>query len=77
MLRQQKFLTDMIERLNDDVGQKEIIAEIESVRKTVTSLKNMILYIAVNVDKLTVQVPDAYAPWNKFFSDVATSEKAK
>ncbi|GAB1870040.1 hypothetical protein CAJAP_11119 [Camponotus japonicus] len=77
MLRQQKFLTDMVERLNDSVGQKEVIAEIESVRKTVTSLKNMVLYIAVNVDKLTVQVPDVYAPWNKFFSDVATSEKAK
>lgn len=77
MLRQQKFLTDVMERLNDDVGQKEVLAEIESVRKTVTSLKNMILYIAVNVDKLTVQVPDVYAPWNKFFSDVAMSEKAK
>lgn len=77
MLRQQKFLTDTIERLNDDLGQKEVIAEIESVRKTVTSLKNMILYIAVNVDKLTVQVPDIYAPWNKFFSDMASSEKKK
>lgn len=77
MLRQQKFLSDIIERLNDDAGKKEIMVEIESVRKTLTSLKNMVLYMAVNVEKLTVQFPNIYAPWNIFFSDVGTTEKAK
>lgn len=77
MLRQQKFLTDIMERLNDDAGKKQVIAEIESVRKIVTSFKNMVLHMAVNVEKLTVQVPDVYAPWNIFFSDIATSEKKK
>jgi hypothetical protein len=77
MLRQQKFLTDIMERLNDNTGKKQVIAEIESVRKILTSFKNMVLYMAVNVEKLTVQVPDVYAPWNIFFSDIATSEKIK
>lgn len=77
MLRQQKFLNDVIERLNTDAGQKEVIAEIESVRKTLTSSKNIVLHIAANVDKLTMQVPDVYAPWNTYFSDLTTSEKTK
>ncbi|XP_011145031.2 uncharacterized protein C05D11.1 [Harpegnathos saltator] len=77
MLRQQKFLTDILERLNDETGKREVIAEIESVRKTLTSPKNMVLYMAVNVEKLTVQVPNVYAPWNMFFSDVGTSAKTK
>lgn len=77
MLRQQKFLTDILERLNDETGKREVIAEIDSVRKTLTSPKNMLLYMAVNVEKLTVQVPNVYAPWNMFFSDVGTSVKTK
>lgn len=77
MLRQQKFLTDVLERLNDETRRREVIAEIESVRKILTSPKNMVLYMAVNAEKLTVQVPNVYAPWNMFFSDVGTSEKPK
>lgn len=77
MLRQQKFLTDIMERLNDDAGKKQVIAEIESVRKILTSFKNMALHMAVNVEKLTVQIPDVYAPWNIFFSDIVMSEKIK
>lgn len=77
MLRQQKFLNDIMERLNNDTGKKEVIAEIESVRKILTASKNMVLYMAVNVEKLTVQVPNVYAPWNMFFSDIGTLEKVK
>jgi len=76
MLRQQKFLAELLERLNDDAGQKEVMAEITSVRKILTRLNNMVLFMAANVEKLTVQVPDMYAPWNIHFSDLATSEKA-
>lgn len=76
-MRQQKFLSDILERLNDETGKKEVIAEIESVRKILTSPKNMVLYMAVNVEKLTVQVPNVYAPWNMFFSNVGTLAKTK
>lgn len=77
MLRQQKFLTDILERLNDEKGRREVLAEMESVRKTLTSPKNIVLYMAVNAEKLTVQVPNVYASWNMFFSDVGASAKTK
>lgn len=76
MLRQQKFLNNILERLNDEKGQQEVLSEIESVRKVLTS-KNMVLYIAANVDKLTVQIPDVYTPWNTFFCNQNTSDKMK
>lgn len=77
ILQQEKFLNDVTERLNTDAGQNEVIAEIESIRKTLTSPKNIVVYMATNVDELAVQIPDVYAPWNLFFSDLTTSEKTK
>ncbi|XP_060831851.1 uncharacterized protein C05D11.1-like [Bombus pascuorum] len=77
MLRQQKFLNNVLERLNDETGQKEVISEIESVREVLTTPKNMVLYMATNVDKLTAQVPNVYSPWNTYFSTFSTSSKTK
>ncbi|XP_071875981.1 uncharacterized protein C05D11.1 [Bombus fervidus] len=77
MLRQQKFLNNVLERLNDETGQKEVISEIESVREVLTTPKNMVLYMATNVDKLTAQVPNVYSPWNTYFSTFDTSSKTK
>lgn len=77
MLRQQKFLNNVLERLNDETGQKEVISEIESVREVLTTPKNMVLYMATNVDKLTAQVPNVYSPWNTYFSTFGTSSKTK
>ncbi|KAK2579672.1 hypothetical protein KPH14_011595 [Odynerus spinipes] len=75
LLRQQKFLTKMIERLNDESSEQEVKAEIESVRKILTSTRNMVLYMAANVDKLAAEVDNVYAPWNDFFSDMDITEK--
>ncbi|XP_043257873.1 uncharacterized protein C05D11.1-like [Colletes gigas] len=77
MLRQHKFLTNVLDRLNDEKRQKEILSEIEFVRKVLTMPKNMALYMATNVDKLTVQVQNVYNPWNTHFSELATSDKNK
>lgn len=77
MLRQQKFLTNILERLSTEKGQKEVISELESVRKILTTSKNMVLYMVANVDKLTVQVPKIYTPWNTFFSELNKSAKTK
>lgn len=63
LLRQHKFLTKMLERLNTEVGQKEVLMEMDAVRRILTSSKNMVLSIAVNVDKLTAQITDVYGPW--------------
>ncbi|XP_076754478.1 uncharacterized protein C05D11.1 [Xylocopa sonorina] len=77
MLRQQKFLNSVLERLNDETGQKEVISEIESVRKILTTPKNMVLYMATNVDKLTAQIPNVYSSWNTHFPTFDTSNKIK
>ncbi|KAK1127835.1 hypothetical protein K0M31_003327 [Melipona bicolor] len=77
ILRQQKFLNNILERLNDETGQREIVSEIESVREVLTTPKNMVLYMATNVDKLTAQIPNVYNPWNTYFSTFDTSSKTK
>lgn len=66
----------MVERLNTENGQKEVLAEIESVRKILTAPKSMTLAIAVNVDKLTTQVPDVYEPW-RLLKDFDNEKKQK
>lgn len=77
LLRQQKFLTKLMERLETEESQKEVIAEMNAVRKILTSTKSMALYVAVNVDKLVAQNPDVYSPWKKCFSDIENSTKSK
>ncbi|XP_066596217.1 uncharacterized protein C05D11.1-like [Prorops nasuta] len=66
LLRQQKFLTKFIEQLSDDSTQKEALAEIEEVRKIITTPKNMVLYMVMNVDKFTAQISHIYEPWAIF-----------
>ncbi|XP_015601715.1 uncharacterized protein C05D11.1 [Cephus cinctus] len=77
MLRQQKFLTKVMERLSNEADQKKVVAEIEEVRKALTTPKNMVLYIAANVDKLVAQIPDIYTPWNTLFANMDNCEKSK
>ncbi|XP_031827679.1 uncharacterized protein C05D11.1 [Nomia melanderi] len=77
MLRQQKFLNNVLDRLNNEKEQKEVISEIEVVRKALTTPKNMVLYMATNVDKLTHQIPDVHTSWKTHFSELDTSNKTK
>ena len=65
----------MMERLNTKDGQKEVIRAMDAVRKNLTAAKNMVLFIATNVDKLTAQVSDVYSPWNAL--QLANNEKKK
>lgn len=67
----------MMERMNTVQGQKEVVAEINDLRKILTSTKSMALYMAVNVDKLVAQNPDVYSPWKQCFSDIESSSKSK
>ncbi|XP_076642310.1 uncharacterized protein C05D11.1 [Halictus rubicundus] len=76
MLRQQKFLTNVLNRLNDVEEQNFVISEIEIVKKALTTPKNITMYIATNVDKLTAAIPSVYLPWTTHFSEL-TSEKTK
>ncbi|KAJ8679467.1 hypothetical protein QAD02_015254 [Eretmocerus hayati] len=66
LLRQQKFLTKMLDRINSENGRIDVETEIEAVRRILTAPSNMALYIAVNVDKLVQQNPELYEPWQDF-----------
>ncbi|XP_012281093.1 uncharacterized protein C05D11.1-like [Orussus abietinus] len=77
LLHQQKFLNKVMERLGNESTQKEVIAEIETVRKILTTPKNMVLYLAMNVDKQAMQVPDLNLQWNTLFSNFKNVEKGK
>ena len=77
LLRQQKFLTKLLEYLETEEGQKEVIAEINALRKILTSPKSVALYIAVNVNKLMAQNQDVYTPWKKNFSNIENFTKSK
>lgn len=67
MLRQHKFLTKLLEKLSTSEGQEKVIADLESVRSTLTSSENLLIYMATNVDRLSMHASNLYAPWEKHF----------
>ncbi|XP_015108597.1 uncharacterized protein C05D11.1 [Diachasma alloeum] len=62
LMRQQMFLTKIVERLGAGQGQ-EIVKEIEEIVKSLTDPGNILVYIVTNVDKLSNHVKDLYSPW--------------
>ncbi|XP_076165963.1 uncharacterized protein C05D11.1 isoform X2 [Ptiloglossa arizonensis] len=77
VLQQQKFLTNLVDRLNDEKEQKKVLSEIEAVRKALTMPKHITLYMATNVDKLIAQVQNVHRPWDTLFSEFDISNKTK
>lgn len=77
VLRQQKFLTKILEKLETEEGIEEVKLEINQVRKILTMPNSMALHMAFNVDKLVAQNPNVYAPWKEFFCDVKCPDKSK
>ncbi|XP_011314165.1 uncharacterized protein C05D11.1 [Fopius arisanus] len=73
LMRQQMFLTKIVEKLGSD-GQA-VVAEIEKIVKSLTDGGNVLIYIATNVDKLKNYVKDLYSPWNVL--QVKEAEKKK
>lgn len=63
-LKQQQFLTKLIERLNTSNEQKQLVDDIEKIIKILTTGNNMMVHTASNVDKLSNQVGDLYSPWD-------------
>lgn len=77
VLRQQKFLVKMLEKLETEEGRNEVTSEINKLRQILTTPNSMALHMAFNVDKLVAQNPNVYAPWKEFFSDVQCRDKSK
>lgn len=65
MIRQQKFLTSLIKKLESEDGCNEVLKNIELVRQKITSPENMVVHLATNVDKLQMKFPDLLKPWEE------------
>nr|CAH7739234.1 unnamed protein product [Callosobruchus chinensis] len=52
VLQQNRFLTEIIEKLDTEAGGKEILEKMETLRKIITDPENFVLYLAGNLDYL-------------------------
>jgi len=62
--------------LSTESGQKEVILTLDEVRRILTAPNNVVLFITVNVDKLTSQIDDVYGPW-KIFETLENEPKTR
>ncbi|KAJ9588208.1 hypothetical protein L9F63_018429, partial [Diploptera punctata] len=76
MLRQHKFLTAVIEKLESKEKCEEVLKEIESVRQIITEPTNIVIHMAANLDHLASKVGDLVGPWkNVLHSDKTPCQK--
>ncbi|XP_067002472.2 uncharacterized protein C05D11.1 [Anabrus simplex] len=64
MLRQHKFLTSLIEKLESKDSCQEVLDEIESIRNIITDPENMVIHMSTNVEKLVSECGDPVKPWS-------------
>lgn len=64
LVRQQKFLNGIIEKLDSgDEGAQSVIDDLNRVRGILTSGTNVSLHIAADWEKLSKAIPDLVTPW--------------
>ncbi|XP_055534540.1 uncharacterized protein C05D11.1-like [Wyeomyia smithii] len=65
LLKQQKFLSDLIEQLNNPTGPENVINNLNKVRAIITRPENLGLHLAANwVEMAKLQV-DLEGPWSR------------
>ena len=77
MLRQHKFLTALIEKLDSKEKCEEVLKEIESIRQIITEPANIVIHMAANIDHLACKVGDLEKPWKNLLPAAKTSSKKK
>lgn len=77
VLRQHKFLTTLLERLNKPEECDKVLAEIESVRQIVTDPSNMVVHLAANLDLLATKYANPAELWNQLLPSGKVSIKNK
>lgn len=70
MLRQHKFLTQLLEKLNED--PEPVISTLNKIRSTITNPSNLALYFAGNLDILGDTAVDTI---NDFLPDELKDQK--
>ncbi|GAB0090020.1 Peptidase_M16 domain-containing protein [Sergentomyia squamirostris] len=63
MLRQHKFLTGVLERLETPEGAAAVVADLNRLRDAITKADNIAVHVAADWAKLAQIVPDLNAPW--------------
>ncbi|XP_069695441.1 uncharacterized protein C05D11.1-like [Periplaneta americana] len=74
MLRQHKFLSALMERLEQG---EQVLCEIEAVRQIITDPCNIVIHLAANVDQLVSKLGDPVEPWKKVLPVGKTAVKKK
>ncbi|XP_053684394.1 uncharacterized protein C05D11.1-like [Sabethes cyaneus] len=65
LLKQQKFLSELIEQLNNPAGVKKVINDLNNVRAIITRPENLALHLAANwVEMAKLQI-DLEGPWSR------------
>lgn len=72
ILRQEKFLNDMLNRLETE--EAKVLQEIEQVRSAITHKDRLTIHMATDLEKLSAMV-DPLAPWLNFISDKETDKE--
>ncbi|XP_046677319.1 uncharacterized protein C05D11.1-like [Homalodisca vitripennis] len=65
VLRQHKFLSSILERLNDPNECNVVLAEIDEVRQIITHPSNMVVHMAANLELLATKYTDPASMWTQ------------
>jgi hypothetical protein len=77
MLRQHKFLTALIEKLDSKVKCERVLNEITTVHQIITDPASIVIHLAANVDQLADKVGDLVQPWRNVLPADKVAEKNK
>ncbi|PNF33802.1 Uncharacterized protein C05D11.1 [Cryptotermes secundus] len=77
MLRQHKFLTALIEKLDSKEKCEHVLNEIKSVHQIITDPSSIVIHLAANVDQLANKVGDLVQPWRNVLPADKVAEKKK
>ncbi|GLH01355.1 Presequence protease, mitochondrial [Gryllus bimaculatus] len=77
MLRQHQFLTSLIEKLDSEETQREVLDEIDQIRRLITNPENLVIHLATNIDQLVSKIGDPVKPWLNLLPGDSTVIKKK
>lgn len=77
MLRQHKFLTALMEKLDSKEKCEHVLNEIKSVHQIITDPASIVIHLAANVDQLANKVGDLVQPWRNVLPSDKVAEKKK
>lgn len=75
MLKQQKFLGNLIERIDNPIEAEKIINDLNKVRSILLESQNVAVHMAVNIDSASEKNINLSAPWKELMKTNSTSKK--